>query len=227
MRKIILLIFIITLAIFMTACDSWLGAHEDEGHGIADFDASWNAIESVYPDFNLKGIDWKMIHEDYLPQAQASSGDEIINILVKMLAELKDGHISLKSTGGELIYPYTPPRRIRDQDLYDPRIIRNYFPEALVVTNWAGIEYGITSSNIGYLYISSFGSHNDFDSGFNGILLSMGSTRGLIIDVRHNLGGNGIEVQKVVGHFISDSILNIGSYVLRERLCNGPTIHFK
>jgi len=214
-RYIFFLSFVLLLA---SACETWIEGSNQQLAGVQDFEACWKTVDSVYPDFGIKNLSWDAMFEKYYPEALNSSGDEIIEVLLMMLAELRDGHIYLKTAGGEKIFPYIPIRRSKDLDKYDPGIVRNYFPEPLYVTQIGGIEYGITQSNVGYLYISSFGSHIDFDQGFDEILKKMKSTDGLIIDIRHNMGGNGKEVVKVISHFINDSIPNIESWVLREAL---------
>ncbi|MFC1527528.1 S41 family peptidase [Candidatus Neomarinimicrobiota bacterium] len=179
-----------------------------------DFENTWNFINDVYPYFELKGVDWDMIYEKYHPIVTQTQGDKFLSILVDMLGELKDGHTYIKTIGGQKIKTYIPPRRIRDMYSFSPLVVRKYFEKELKVTGIGGIEYGIGLDNIGYIQIGSFGSALNFIESFNVALNHMKSTSSLIIDVRHNTGGDGVNAVYVVSCFLNDPLEGLKTYVL-------------
>ena len=184
---------------------------------LKEFDQTWDFVNTVYPYFSLKNVDWDDVYAIYRPKVDNQKGDEFYNLLINMLAELKDGHIYIKTPGGQKISVFTPPRKIKDQYAYNPLVVRNYFDQDLFVTAVGGMEYGITKNNIGYIYISSFGSASNFIGSFQGAMNSIRNTDGLILDVRHNRGGDGVNANYVVSRFIVEPLISLDSYVLGEK----------
>ncbi|NLF14062.1 MAG: hypothetical protein GX597_19955 [Anaerolineaceae bacterium] len=63
---------------------------------LANFDRLWRAMDTQYPYFQQKGIQWEELAARYRPQiAEASSDQEYYLLIENMLAELNDGHTGL------------------------------------------------------------------------------------------------------------------------------------
>ncbi|MFC2124021.1 S41 family peptidase [Bacteroidota bacterium] len=183
---------------------------------IEDFEVVWESVNSVYPYLDFKQIDWGQIYNTYRPQAEKAVGDEIFDVLSGMLHELKDGHVYLTTAGGYKMKPYIPVRSLKNRYAYSPLVVHKYFNNGIHITGPWELEYGITDSNVGYIYISSFGSHIDFVNDLNAALEYTRDTKGLIIDVRHNIGGDGKNTHVVVSKFLLNPLKSLDTYVLGE-----------
>ncbi len=127
-------------------------------------------------------------------------GDDIFFFLSDLLAELKDGHVALYSRGGgSPVIPYITPRQLKARKLYDPEIVRNYFPLSLTGEN--NIEYGISPERVGYIYIGAF-KEGTWAYDIDAVLDGMKDVKGLIIDVRSNGGGTTDASEIILGRFI-------------------------
>jgi len=103
------------LCFAFTGCRDLIVTEPDTSQNVADFEAAWQTVKSVYPYFQFKHIDWDSIHSVYSPLANAAKGDEIFTVLFNMLAELRDGHVSLQAQGGSAVSTYHPPRVEKDK----------------------------------------------------------------------------------------------------------------
>lgn len=206
--------YMILFSSLMLCCSEFIVDADKSQSNIEHFEQSWEFVNTVYPYFELKGVEWDKVYDFYKLKAEKADGDEIFPILLDMIGELKDGHTYIKTAGGHKIYAYTPSRRIKDQYTYSPTVVRTYFDENLIVSAIGGLEYGLTKNNIGYIYISSFGSAFNFKGNFQAAMNYTKSADGLIIDVRHNKGGDGVNANYVVSRFIEKPLTGMNSYVL-------------
>jgi carboxyl-terminal processing protease len=184
-------------------CEKLIVTPVDSDRNLADFEAVWNAVDDHYPYLEFKGIDWDSLHTAFLPRVEAARGDEFYPVLNDLLAQLRDGHVFYKTPGGgRQIFPWVPPRRLRDQDRYNPFVVRGYFDEPLRLSPSGAIEYGILPDGIGYIFLADF--HEDYlIRDFPAVMGRMLGTRGLIIDIRQRVGGTPQNVAAVVSRFLT------------------------
>ena len=207
--KIIVLSFAILL-VDLAGCSDAIVPPSDLSTNGEDFETAWTAVHNVYPMFTYKHIDWNDVYVRYRQKVDNSSED-ISKILFDMLRELKDPHVILSNKGLGLIIPYPGVRLQRDFDAFSPILVRSYFDKELTFACDDKVEYGILPGNIGYIRIATFSGENLMD-GFDVVLDKMLTTKGLIIDVRKNNGGNVENIDKVVGRFIEHQMHNIKGY---------------
>jgi hypothetical protein len=172
---------------------------------MADFEATWNRVSDVYPFLEFKNIDWDALYLVYQKRTKDAQGDEFIQVLCDLLAELKDGHIYFELKGGTQIYPWYPARYFKDKHTYSPFVVRKYFDRELIVTESGSTEYGILPQNIGYIFLSDF-HENYLMVEFPAIINSLKNTKGIIIDIRQRRGGTPQNVAAVVSHFTQEQI---------------------
>ena len=208
-------ICIILLGAILTGCESLIVPPATENQHMEDFDAAWTRIKEVYPFLDFKKINWDSIYTVYLPRFEAAKGDEFYLVFHDFLAELKDGHIYYRTDGGGQIYPFYPQRHFKDRHGYNPFVVRSYFDSELIVTDSKVAEYGITRSNIGYLFISGF-HENYLTEEFPGILDYLKETKGLIIDIRQKRGGAYHNVEAVVTRFMAEPLERPRLFLLGE-----------
>nr|NQU94477.1 hypothetical protein [Bacteroidota bacterium] len=195
------LLVVLALLLFW-GCEKSVIQENPQNTNLQDFEMAWEVADQHYPYFELKGVNWDELYEVYYPGASESKGDEIYTVLIEMFSHLRDGHMYLETEGGLQMTPWIPTRRIKDLYAFNPTVIGQYFEEEFIHCSEDNINYQILPENIGYLNIQSFSgeySFRDMDQIFN----FFKNTTGLIIDIRHNYGGDIHNVDKIVGHFIS------------------------
>ncbi len=191
-----------------------LGCHEllndgEKESGLKDFDEAWNHINETYPFQMLayKGIDWNLMYDKYLEVANEARGEEIVQVLADLTAELQDGHIRVYTKGGASTRPFTPERVLKDEGAFDPETVHSYLVEAPKVAGNQSFEFGFFPNNIGYLRISSFsgsiaGSEDEIDD----IIHAFADTSGMILDLRENRGGSSFVYDNILARFIDGPI---------------------
>jgi hypothetical protein len=198
-------------------------------NGLAEFEAAWSAVNSVYPFFEFKQIDWDAVHAAYRSRAEEATGGEVYVVLLEMLGELKDPHVQLRPPAGMriplqegwfeadgTIWPYIGPRLRRDRNVWTDDLLQNYVDrDSIHVTRGSPIGYAITNDRIGYLRVAELMPHDitpDFDAAMNYLRF----TKGMIVDVRHNPGGNHDTTREFVGRFLAGPLESLEVYILGE-----------
>jgi len=167
----------------------------DSNRAFELFDGAWSAFDSEYAMFGVKpNVDWNALRELYRPiAASARTNYEVGGVIGMLLAHLEDLHISV-TAGGEWLQVYNRMRphnsnwnevKSQVEDLKDSGL---------------GIAWGQAPSNIGYINIwnlSSGGLSDAFDDALEGL----GRTRGLILDLRFNGGGDEALGRRIAGRF--------------------------
>ena len=187
------------------ACDTLLVSAPSGDTNVADFEAAWRWVDSVYPDFAEKGIDWDSVYAVYRPLAEAARGDEIRDVLSDMLAVPRDGHLYLATPGGGLLYPYLPTRLLHDRHTFDAQLVPEYLDAPLQRVGGGAVEYGTIGGEVGYIRVASFDRHAVADH-FGEVVDVLRNTRALILDIRDNNGGDQENVAAVVSCFITSTI---------------------
>lgn len=198
--------------------------------GAADFEAVWSAVDSVYPFLEFKGIDWDAVHTAYRSRFEAAAGDERYVHLLEMLGELKDGHVKLKPPAGAriplqdgwveqddgTIFPYIGPRWWRDKDVWRADLLLNYLhSDSIHIAEDSLIGYAIRDDGIGIVRIAQFMPH-EITGDFDAAMSYLRNTKALVVDERHNTGGNLDTIREFVGRFLTEPLDAIEVYILGE-----------
>jgi hypothetical protein len=174
---------------------------------LEDFESAWSHIDSIYPLFDFKNIDWDSIHAVYTARIQQSTDNDFFEVVMGLVGELKDGHANVYTESGVKFRPYTPPRRLRDEEAFDLNVVRTYFSQALRSTGNGTIRYEFVSDSIGYVHFSTFGNAlTNHVSDIDKVIDYFSQARGVIIDVRNNGGGGSLVYDPIVGRFLTESI---------------------
>lgn len=201
MRRIY--IFLVLILILFSGCSKLLVNVPDTNLDMDDFNSAWQITNKYYPFFKFKKINWDSLYTIYKPQAEASNGDEIYNVLYRILRELKDGHVEILTKDDLPPIPTFVWPRDKDRNTFSSIVVSNYFQSPLKLAGEYNFDYGITSSDIGYVYISTFSNgdgiwYKDFDR----ITEYFQNTKGIIIDVRNNGGGDNFTWNYIVSRFV-------------------------
>lgn len=170
----------------------------------SNFEYLWQEYDHFYAAFKIKGVDWDSVYAIYRPQVTLQTTDEdLFLIMSNMLAILRDGHVNLYTPLGN--YSYTAWRDQYPRN-YDREILAiNYLNRTINIAD-SPIQYQLVDEQIGYVYIGSFGGEN-WGGNIEIALREMGNIQGLIVDVRHNGGGNDRNAKDIAGRFADEERL--------------------
>jgi len=170
--------------------------------GVADFDAAWAAVDSLYPPvLGLKGVDWDSVRAALRPRAEAARGAEVFQVVCDLVAAAADPHAYVQSEGGAVVYPYASRRVHRDRKSFSPYLVRRYVDAPLRLAGEGFVEYGFIEGRLGYLRLPTFDPLRMLRD-FTSVMAALRPTDGLIIDVRDNNGGRRVNATGVVSWFI-------------------------
>lgn len=183
---------------------------------VAALDAAWAAVAADYPYLAYKRIDWEGLHEPYRRRAERSHPRRTVGLLSDLLATLSDGHVFLRSAGGEHVVPYVPPRMAEGRRTFQPWLPRRHLVGGASVVSGGRVAYGQLCGNVGYLYLSAL-EPPGVVTGFDVALAALGGTRALVLDNRSSAGGNRAEVYRIVARFLRGPLSAPPWYTRGER----------
>lgn len=199
MRIIFHIILGIALSLCVIGCvDDEKQVNDPEGN----FESLWHTINDHYCFFEEKGVDWDSVYREYRPLVnQETNFLELFDICSDMLNELKDGHVNLSSTFNTSYYrkwwsDYPQDFRLRT-------IQENYLKFSYLQTS--GISYAMLPDTIGYMYYPSF-SYDIGNLNLDYILALLHKSKGLIIDIRDNGGGQLTNIKTLVSRLIKNRV---------------------
>ena len=200
-RKSIVAFF---LCFILAGCSEMVVGPSGSSRNVDDFEFIGQLVRSRYPFLQFKHVNWDSLLTVYRPRVNQAEGDEIYTVFHDLLAELKDGHIELRTEGGFPTQTYEWPR-LQGGKAYNPLVVRKYFDRELRVAGSGNMEYEILPDSIGYIYLASF-SDGNWVYDIDGILSYLSNTKGLIFDVRNNGGGNADIANVLTSRFTSAPI---------------------
>lgn len=200
MKTIYYIIFAL-VAYIISSCQSELVSPTKKAAPLDIFEQVWKAIDEKYSYLEYKSIDWDSLGSVYRQQVDNSiSEDSLFNVLGRMLFNLKDGHVNLRSEFNVsrnwewfLDYPQN----------FDLGLLqRNYLSDFRKTNNLVHKQI----KGVGYVYYQSFGTVvSDHDMDY--IISLYKNTKGLIIDVRNNGGGQAKNAFTILNHLSSSPTL--------------------
>lgn len=200
------------LLFFLFSCEQWLVPPDPESDPVAVFDVLWEDVNRRYSFFTHKDIDWAQVRADYRPRVNEQMGQlELYDVLAEMLFELRDGHVNL-STGFN---------RSRNWEWY-----RNFpvnYDENLIEQEYLGGDYWISGplqhqvlDEVLYVNYRSFGQRIS-EANLQVVVERARRSRGVIIDVRNNGGGNLSNAELLASAFAGAE-----TEYARQRIKSGP-----
>jgi carboxyl-terminal processing protease len=184
---------------------------------VSIFDNLWNTFNEEYAPFEERDVDWSAQYSRFRPMLdQSSSEDELFDVLSQLLATLDDGHVNLTAPGREVFNSNEIRREKRYDDLFSTQVVReNYLEPGFKTGEEDSYIYGkIRDENIGYILFDHVGENffklDDFLDEFK-------TADGLIIDLRHNQGGDFTYCFSEIGR-----LTNERRFVFKSKTRNGP-----
>lgn len=179
---------------------------------LINFEYLWTEVDKKYSYFQLKNIDWKTVYDTLKPKLTSQSSEfELFDVLSQMLNTLRDDHTNL-------IAPFNVSRynvALRHPENFNRRtVLEHYIPNAWSTGPF--LHDFLADGAVGYIRYSSF--LNDFTNAqWDFVLQRYRDTKGLIIDLRANGGGNIFNVTKLLSRFTEEKTL--AGYTITR---NGP-----
>ena len=170
---------------------------------LTNFEYLWNEVDKKYSYFDIKGIDWDAVKQRYSDSIRADMSDEeLFRILGSMMNELRDDHTNLVSPFNVSVYNVALKS---EPNYYERTVLENYMPNKQYMYTGAFLHNFIGDS-IAYLRYGSFMSpvtNEDLDF----ILTRYANTKGLILDLRENGGGNVFNIPLILERFVETRTL--------------------
>lgn len=215
--KQLLTLFLVVFS--LTACEKlFFKKNKATGDPYANFEYLWEQVRDKYSYLELKGVDWNAIHDEYHTKLYAGmSDDELFTVMGAMLNELRDDHSNLISPFNISVYKTDK----LGQDNFDFRIIEDNYLSNDYYISGPFIHDFIQGTNeeIAYIRFASFtGGVNSQNLDF--ALNKYANTKGIILDLRENGGGDVSDVYALLSRFVDQKTLAFYS-----RIKNGPGIN--
>lgn len=156
----------------------------------AIYDDVWNTFNEEYAPFEERNVNWSDEYDKFRSGLNENSTDEeLFHALTGLLGTLNDGHVTLTAPEREVFNSNSIIRLKVNDELFNTGVIRNNYLEKDYSTGEEeSYIYGtIKGENIGYIFFDYIGENLFVMEEF---LDKFESSDGLIIDLRHNQGGD-------------------------------------
>jgi len=159
----------------------------------SNFEVFWNGFKVSYPVFQINKINWDSVYAVYSGAITSDMTESALFIILKScILTLKDGHSDIVSSQwGNCNYYGSVVNRNPSNFLEQRVITQKYAPLLSQTMVNENMFYGfINQKNIGYIFIGSFGGNKSDYSFIDDCIIKLKDTKGIIIDIRQNSGGN-------------------------------------
>ena len=174
---------------------------------------AWNIVNVEYPMFVLRDqVDWDALGDKYLAEArEARSYQEVGIVVAQMFRHLRDGHVWVKHKSKSLpVFKVRAELNVNKNTKVYERYLGRIQPVGRHLM-WAK-----TKDKIGWIMFTRWDGA-DLPDRFDDVMEQMRDTRGLIVDVRWNGGGDS-QLSKYIAARFADTARVYGYYRYR----NGP-----
>ena len=205
----ILLVLLISTIVPSVSCRKIIQLNEPGTSALEVFNEAWEIIDQRYALFSIKETNWQNTYTSLSPKANAALSDQdLFNLLVQMLESLQDGHVSLVNSSK--IYTYDHFYTAFPVNFNYANVVATYLGTAYHQTG--PVTYSIRDS-VGYLYYDSFTKSLSAEQ-LDEVFRFLQNTKGLIVDVRSNTGGDTRNAELFFRHFLADR--QLVKYELRK-----------
>jgi hypothetical protein len=169
-----------------------------------NFKIFWNDFNANYPAFQLNNVNWDSVYTVNFSKINPNTTDfTLLSIINSSILTLKDAHSDLNNNHDYYdVFIHQKPTNFISSNLINSKYIQE------IKTNQHSLRYGkVISQDIGYFSIASFAdTENDYNL-IDSFLVSFQNSKGIIIDVRQNGGGNEAYGRIVASRFTNQSII--------------------
>lgn len=177
-----------------------------------NFEALWKEFDQRYSFFEIKRINWDSLHTVYKAKIKSTTTEgELFQILSSLIAELKDGHADLTTPFG--YYSYKDWWQKHPGNFLGEQATFKYLVKSYPTQANGNMKFGKLTNDIGYIYVGPNlnGDVTTWSNAIDLILDSLKNTKGIVVDIRNNGGGNDNLGMTIAGRFTDQT--RIYSYV--------------
>lgn len=213
MKKISFLLIVVFLALGVQFCfaEDKMGNKDPE----KNFEFLWKTFDRNYALFGAKGVDWNALYNIYRPQVTAGTTDEeLFTIMSNMLGHLNDNHVRL--IWGQKRFSAGLLNQLKMED-FSLDLIKGKYLKGKFENRVRNIyTYGWLTDSIGYFHFRGFGNIDRSTEVIDEVLKEFKDAKGIVVDVRHNGGGD-----DRVGKLIADRFADRKRLYMITRIRNG------
>ena len=200
MKKCIIYIIMCIASLSLVSC---VDVDEYDNSPQGNFEALWKIMDEHYCFFDYKrqayGLDWNEVRARYSKRIDVTmNSDQLFEVLSEMLAEVKDGHVNLSSTGDFSRYwSWKEGYPANSSDTLYRRYLGTDYKIA------SGLSYRIFDDNIAYVRYESF-LDGIGEGNLDKMFINLMFCQGLILDIRDNGGGNLLYAERLAARFFNE-----------------------
>lgn len=216
--KSLLYAFLLVGFVLLTSCSQKLIGPDAPNNPASNFDHLWREYDLMYGAFEPKKIDWQTVYQTYRSQIRDDMTDaDLLKVMTRMLDVLDDNHVYLRPLASTGLPWYAGGILGRTSEwTFSSDLVKKYMTETRTYGN--DLIYGKVAPEVGYLIIKGFENNiSYYPRAMDSVLTYMQNTKGLIIDLRDNGGGEDRVAQYIANRFATEKHL---SFTVRLR--NGP-----
>ena len=189
MKNNLLLIVLSLLALGISSCRKTFFEPEPSAQPEAIFEDFRTSFQENYGPFSERGIDWQAQYDHFRPMVNANStDDELHAIITQMIAPLNDGHVNITAPGRPVFNSNRYFNERIDDALFNLQVIKqHYLTAGFERAEEDDYVYGRMPNGIAYIYFRFVGSNWN---AMQEVLDKYPDAKGLVVDLRHNLGGD-------------------------------------
>jgi carboxyl-terminal processing protease len=199
MKKILFALFVLG-CFFNVGCSKMFLGDEPENTPEVVFERFWQQINDNYSGLTVRPVNWDSLYKVYRPQVtDKTTTTQLVEIFKAMILPFDDNHLGFKAGNTD----HYPSSNNNIPNYLGQNAVETAFKKPLKNDNNL-FYYEKNSDNIGYVFISSFRSDKFSQAlfeNFDNILEALKDTKGIVIDMRSNGGGNELYAQIVAGRF--------------------------
>jgi hypothetical protein len=201
---------ILAMLFLISGCEKAFDLKKPSSDPVAIFDEVWNVMNERYAMFSIKNVNWDENYRRYRSMVTPEITDHsLFRLTSDMLESLQDGHVALISDKDTGVY----------NNFYKAYAVN--FNYANIINTYLKNDYKKSGpliykivQNVAYVYYNSF-SNDISEEQVSNLFQEIATTKGLIIDIRSNYGGNPANADKLFRHFITERTL--AKYELRKK----------
>ncbi|MBD0288398.1 MAG: S41 family peptidase [Flavisolibacter sp.] len=204
--------------LFFASCSKQFVGEGISNSPVQNFETLWQDFDQHYGAFGPKGIEWKALYTKYRPAITESMSDKaLLDTMAHMLDVLNDNHIYIRPMANTGLPWYAGGilGRTVVED-YNHTVAQTYLHETFTYNR--ALHYGFFPGNIGYINLKSFDENiSTYYKAMDVILDKLKDTKGIVIELRENDGGEDRVAQYIADRFATERHLSFSS-----SLRNGP-----
>jgi len=182
------LTIILFLSLSILSCRDTFFEEEPINEPEEIFEDMWNTFDTDYAVFEERGIDWQDEYNNFRPLVTSrTSQEELYTIFTQLLGKLNDGHVSLVAPNKKVFNSNSYFDQNKRDGLFNMSIIKSNYLKGNFIEEFEGHNIYGKIDDIGYWHMK-FITENLENT--DAILNYMEDTKGLIIDLRNNQGGD-------------------------------------